>query len=270
MYEIADCMAFDNLNEYFVRAKQNNAELYFAHFLSRYEPVLNHKAQEFSFRYAPDADRTDDLKQIFAALLWDKLKGYSPDNPIPFLQTVKYDVLRAWHEYIRTSCGATAVMSEKTYAAIRKVSQIYFSLDSLPENERISTVCEKLGLTEGKAKDLLSYAKQFRYTITVDSYNDSEDQPYIIESSPSAEDEYFRYERRREISETAEKFSKKEIDIFYSTVGVCPFCFGSIPQSEQKTYEQLALIHGFSGGDVIEKQRKKIMKKLQDALEEKS
>jgi len=72
--------------------------------------------------------------------------------------------------------------------------------------------------------------------------------------------------RRRITCGFAEVLELNDRQILALTTGVCPFCFGVIPKSECKTYEQLALIQGASGGDVIEKKRKKIMKKFRYAL----
>lgn len=130
MYEVENPVVLDNLNEYFVRAKSGEAELHFAHFLCRYEPTLNRRVAEFVNRYSLDSGRTDDLKQIYASVLWNKLKDYTAGNPVPFLQIVKYDVLHAWHEYVRISCGVTVVSNEKMYTQIRKAAQIYYSLDN--------------------------------------------------------------------------------------------------------------------------------------------
>ena len=260
MYELKHPIVFDNLNDYFVHAKTEDAELYFAHFLCCYEKTLDYRATQFLKHYSDNTDRINDLKQIFAVLLWDKLKSYQPENPIPFLQTVKYDVIHAWHEYFRTSCGATTIAGEKTYAAVRRAAQIYYSLENQSEEERIKAVCSKLKISAEKTKQLLFYASQFRYASTDDSEDTTEEQSYAAESSPSAEEEYFIMRRREIIRGVAEKLKHNDLQIISLTVGVCPFCFGNIPPSERRTYEQLALLQGASSGNSIEKKRKRILK----------
>lgn len=88
----------------------------------------------------------------------------------------------------------------------------------------------------------------------------------MTERSPSAEEEFFRFYRRQIISETAAKLSYKELRILTETMGVCPFCFGDIPKSDRKTCEALALILGYSGRDVVERQRKRILEKIREAF----
>ena len=83
-----------------------------------YEKALTKRAKAYLGQYSISTDFTEDLKQIFAAVAWNKLKEYDADDPIPFLQKIKYDALHAWHEFIRLSCGATAVLNEKMYTCL--------------------------------------------------------------------------------------------------------------------------------------------------------
>lgn len=275
MYEIKNPIVFDNLNEYFVRAKSGEAERYFAHFLCRYESTLTRRASKFAENYSLGNSYTGDLKQIAAGTMWNKLKEYSTDNSIPFLQTVKYDVLHAWHEYARISCGATVVSSENMYAQIRKAAQIYYSFDSGTEDERITAVAKGMNLSDtDKARTLIRYAEQFRFSVSIGFDGDDEqstgdiiNEDRICDSTVTAEDEYFRLLQRKIISDIACKLSHNDLQILSLTTGVCPFCFRYIPTNEWRTYEQLALMQGQSDGDVIEKARKRILKKLKKALE---
>lgn len=279
MYERNNSIVFDNLNEYFVHAKAGDAGLYFAHFLCRYEKVLDGKAKAFSVRYTGSDAHTDDLKQIFSSVAWNKLKEYDAGDPIPFLQKIKYDTLHAWHDYIRTVCGATSVSNEKMYAVIRRAVRIYYSLSDTTEQERISAVRLQLKLKDDAAACILiRYTEKFRFSVGVDA-NDKDDdetepgsgdtisEDRLCENTPSAEDDYFHMLRRQIIRKVAGTLNHNDLQILALTTGVCPFCFGNIPKSERKTYEQLALIQGVSGGDVIEKKRKKVMKKFREALE---
>lgn len=269
MYEIQNPIVFDNLNEYFICEKQNGTGMYFSCFLCRYENILNVKVKRFLRQYSLPDDSIDDLKQIFAEVLWSKLAEYSPESGFPFLQLVKYNVLHAWHSYVR-NCGAVNIHNEKLYAAVRKAARIYYSMSDMPDGERITAVKEQLNISENKAREYIQYAEQFRFSVSLDLSNDnSESEPIenkVVERSPSAEEEFLRFRRRQIISETAAKLSYKELRILTETVGVCPFCFGHIPKSDRKTCEELALILGYSGGDVVERQRKKIFEKLRNAL----
>lgn len=272
MYEIPNPIAFDNLNEYFICEKQNGTGLYFSCFLCNYEKILNGKVKRFLRRYSLPDNCVDDLKQIFAEVLWNKLAEYSAESNIPFLQFVKYDVLHAWHSFVRTNCGSVTIHNEKLYAAVRKAARIYYSMSDMSYGERITAIKEQLGISESKAREYIQYAEQFRFSVSLDLSDDnSESEPIenkIAERSPSAEEEFFRFRRRQIISETAAKLSYKELRILTETIGVCPFCFGHIPKSDRKTCGELALILGYSSGDVVERQRRKIFEKLREALKD--
>lgn len=129
-----------------------------------------------------------------------------------------------------------------------------------------------------EAWTLIRYAEQFRFSFGIDSNENDEDSESPAENtvsedkisgdSRSAEDEYFRLLQRKIISNVACKLSHNDLQILALTTGVCPFCFRYIPKNERRTYEQLALMQGQSGGDVIEKAHKRIMKKLKKVLED--
>lgn len=270
MYEIQNPIVLDNLNKYFICEKENGTGLYFSGFLCRYEKTLNGNVKHFLRQYSLPDNCVDDLKQIFAEVLWNRLAEYSAESNLPFLQFVKYDVLHAWHSFVRTNCGAVTIHNEKFYAVVRKAARIYFSMSDIPDGERITAVKEQLGISESKAREYIQYAEQFRFSVSLGLSDDNlESEPIenkIVEHSPSAEEEFFRFRRRQIISENAAKLSYKELRILTETVGVCPFCLGYIPKPDRKTCEELALILGYSGGDVVERQRRKILGKLREAL----
>ncbi len=270
MYEIQNPIMFDNLNEYFICEKQDGKGLYFSCFLCRYEKTLNGKVKRFLRQYSLPDNCIDDLKQIFAEVLWNRLAEYTSESNFPFLQFVKYDVLHAWHSFVRTNCGAVTVHNEKLYEAVRKAARVYYSMSDMSDGERIVTVKEQLNISESKVREYIQYAELFRFYVSLDLSDDnSESEPIenkIVERSPSAEEEFLRFRRRQIISEAAAKLSYKELRILMETVGVCPFCFGYIPKPDRKTCEELALILGYSGGDVVERQKKRILEKLKETL----
>ena len=75
-----------------------------------------------------DSNRIDDLKQIFSSLLWCELQNY--DSDIPLLQLIKYKVLRAWHEYVRTVCGNVHIDNYNQYKNLRKDNFITSALNN--------------------------------------------------------------------------------------------------------------------------------------------
>lgn len=164
---------FDNLNEYFICEKQNGTGLYFSSFLCRYEKTLNSMAKYFLRRFSLSDDYLDDLKQIFVEVLWSRLTEYSPEDDLPFLQFVKYDVLHAWHSFVRTSCGSIAIQNDKVYTLVRKAALIYYSMSDMSYGERITAVKNQLGVSESKAREYIQYAEQFRFSVSLDLSDDN-------------------------------------------------------------------------------------------------
>ncbi|MED9969654.1 MAG: hypothetical protein UFA98_06555 [Ruminococcus sp.] len=68
---------------------------------------MERKIYKFCWHYGIAKDREEDLKQIFVVLLLEELKDYKSELPV--LQLIKYKVLDAWHDYVRTNCGNVAV-----------------------------------------------------------------------------------------------------------------------------------------------------------------
>ena len=112
-----------NLNDYFTRYRETRNEKYINEFLYFYEPVLNRNTQLFIKKYGLDSNRIDDLKQIFSSLLWYELQNY--DSDIPLLQLIKYKVLKAWHEYVRTVCGNVHINNDNLYQNLWNVALLY-------------------------------------------------------------------------------------------------------------------------------------------------
>lgn len=268
MYAVGRPVVFDNWNEYFVRAVHERDDKYFAHFLCRYETKLDGIAWKFIKLYGLDGGRFDDLKQLFAYVVWTNLQEYNPDDELPLLQLVKYKVISAWHDYVRTCCGETFIDSANAYRLIRKSAFLFFAEEN--PHDGIKSVMDKLELSEEKAIQMIISAQRFKYAdrIKVDDPDENEFEvgvihEYALPPSPSAEDDFLYAERRIQLVEAATKLSPKEVQIIEQTVGVCLTCLGLLPR---KTYEQVALLQGAADASVIERRRKRALAKLRESL----
>lgn len=148
-----------NLNDYFTRYRETRNEKYFNEFLYFYEPVLNRNTQLFITKYGLDSNRIDDLKQIFSSLLWCEMQNY--DSDIPLLQLIKYKVLKAWHEYVRTVCGNVHINNDNLYQNLRKVAMLYsLQPESKPLEKVIADIAKKLNISENtvhKCTELIEF-----------------------------------------------------------------------------------------------------------------
>lgn len=159
-----------NLNDYFVRYKETKDEKYFNEFLYFYEPVLNRNAQLFINKYSLDNNRINDLKQIFSSLLWSELQSYNSD--IPLLQLIKYKVLKAWHEYVRTVCGNVHIDNYNQYLNLRKVALLYSQQpNDKPLEEAVTDIANELNISENTVRNCIITSTQFKQNSNLDIHN---------------------------------------------------------------------------------------------------
>lgn len=148
----------DNLNVYFTRYRETKDEKYFNEFLYIYEPVLNRNAQLFIKKYDLDSNRIDDLKQIFSSLLWSELQSY--DSDIPLLQLIKYRMLKAWHEYVRTVCGNVHINNNNLYQNLRKVALLYSQQpNDKPLEEAVTDIANELNISKNTVRNCLNSSR---------------------------------------------------------------------------------------------------------------
>ena len=159
-----------NLNDYFVRYKETKDEKYFNEFLYFYEPVLNRNAQLFINKYSLDNNRINDLKQIFSSLLWSELQSYNSD--IPLLQLIKYKVLKAWHEYVRTVCGNVHIDNNNLYQNLRKVALLYSQQpNDKPLEEAVTDIANELNISKNTVRNCIITSTQFKQNNNLDIHN---------------------------------------------------------------------------------------------------
>jgi hypothetical protein len=120
-------------NEYFVRYKESGEIKYFKEFLHFYESYLDRKVSQFIKRYELEDYRAEDLKQIFVTVLWDELQTY--DSKMPLLQLIKYNVMAAWHDYVR-------IKEIRELEAECESKMSYFRENDRVVAERVHAICE--------------------------------------------------------------------------------------------------------------------------------
>jgi len=257
-----------NLNDYFVRYKETNYEKYFNEFLYFYEPVLNRNAQLFITKYGLDSNRIDDLKQIFSSLLWCELQSY--DSDIPLLQLIKYKVLKAWHEYVRTVCGNVHIDNNNLYQNLRKVALLHSQQPkSKPLEKVIADIAKKLNISENTVQNCIITSTQFKQNSNLDIQN--QDNGNYLSSSItdveintlSPEDIYFKNEQREKLKTALSKLEPQDSRLIELIFGICPDCLKS---KEKMTIREASLRVGLTA-EGAEKRLKKILKRLKENLE---
>lgn len=258
-----------NLNDYYVRYKETNYEKYFNEFLYYYEPVLNRNAQLFIKKYSLESSRIDDLKQVFSSLLWNELQSY--DSDIPLLQLIKYKVLKAWHEYVRTVCGNVHIDNDNQYKALRKVSLLYSQQPkSKPHKKVIADIAKKLNISENTVQNCIITSTRFRQNNNLDIHN-KDNENYFNSSTAdteidtlSPEEIYFKNEQREKLRTALSKLKPQDLRLTELVFGICPDC---LKNKEKITIREASLRVGLTA-EGAEKKIKKILEQLKEELQQ--
>ena len=257
-------------NEYFVRYKESGEIKYFKEFLHFYEPYLDRKANRFISRYELEDYRTEDLKQIFVAVLWEELRTY--DSDMPLLQLIKYKVMAAWHDYVRINCGNFKPDNRHQYAVLKKIAYLYYQKkeNDKPLSQIISEISDEMDLTEDSIENYLIAVTDFKPKYNADFYGSDEDEDYYSSAVDSAENDldtervYFKLSRQERLLNALAKLNKKDRLLIEYVYGICPKCLNN---KEQKTIRQASLLLGLTE-DGAQKKLKSILNKLRKLLQE--
>ena len=254
-----------NLNDYFVRYKETKDEKYFNEFLYFYEPVLNRNAQLFINKYSLDNNRINDLKQIFSSLLWSELQSYNSD--IPLLQLIKYKVLKAWHEYVRTVCGNVHIDNYNQYLNLRKVALLYSQQpNDKPLEEAVTDIANELNISKNTVRNCIITSTQFKQNNNLDIHNKDNENYFNLSitdveiNTLSPEDIYFKNEQQEELKTALSKLKPQDLRLIELVFGICPDCLKS---KDKMTIREASLRVGLTA-EGAEKRLKKILKQLKE------
>lgn len=258
----------DNLNDYFIRYRKTRNEKYFNEFLYFYEPVLNRNAQLFIKKYSLESSRIDDLKQIFSSLLWNELQSY--DSDIPLLQLIKYKVLRAWHEYIRTVCGNVHIDNNNLYQNLRKVALLYSQQpNDKPLEEVVMDIANELNISKSTVRSCIITSTRFKQNNNLDIHNQNNESHLnssianVEMDTLSPEEIYFKNEQREKLKTALDKLKPQDLRLIELVYGVCPDCLKS---KEKITIREASLRVGLTA-ESAEKKIKKILEQLKEELQ---
>ena len=257
-------------NEYFVRYRQSKEVKYYYEFLHFYEPFLDRKVNRFIKRYELEDYRAEDLKQIFVTVLWEELQAY--DSEIPLLQLIKYDVLSAWHDYVRINCGNFKLDNRHQYMLLKKIAYLYYRKkeNDKPLSQIISEIAEEMDLSEDSIENYLIAVTTFKPKYNADFYGSDEDEDYYSSAVDSAdnclytEHIFFKLCRQEKLLNALAKLNKKDQMLIEYIYGICPQC---LKNKERKTIRQVSLLLGLTE-DGAQKKLKSILNKLRKLLQE--
>ena len=257
-------------NEYFVRYRQSKEVKYYYEFLHFYEPFLDRKVNRFIKRYELEDYRAEDLKQIFVTVLWEELQTY--DSDMPLLQLIKYDVLSAWHDYVRINCGNITLDNRHQYAVLKKIAYLYYQKkeNDKPLSQIISEIADETDLTEDSIENYLVAVATFKPKYNADFYGSDEDDDYYSSAVDSAENYldteriYFKLSQQERLQNAIAQLNKKDRLLIEYVYGICPQC---LKNKEKKSIRQASLLLGLTE-DGAQKKLKSILNKLRKLLQE--
>lgn len=258
-----------NLNDYFTRYRETRNEKYFNEFLYFYEPVLNRNTQLFITKYGLDSNRIDDLKQIFSSLLWCEMQNY--DSDIPLLQLIKYKVLKAWHEYVRTVCGNVHINNDNLYQNLRKVAMLYsLQPNDKPLEDAVTDIANELNISENTVRNCIITSTQFKQNNNLDIHN-KDNENYSSSSTAdteidtlSPEEIYFKNEQREKLKTALSKLKPQDLRLIELVFGICSDCLKS---KEKISIREASLRVGLTA-EGAEKKIKKILEQLKEELQQ--
>ncbi|MEE0930208.1 MAG: hypothetical protein UIM53_04345 [Acutalibacteraceae bacterium] len=258
----------DNLNDYFTRYRETKEEKYFNEFLYFYEPVLNRNAQLFITKYGLDSNRIDDLKQIFSSLLWCELQNY--DSDIPLLQLIKYKVLKAWHEYVRTVCGNLNIDNNNLYQNLRKIALLHSQQpNDKPLEEVVTDIAKELNISENTVHKCIITSTRFKQNSNLDIHNQDNEKYFnssianVEMDTLSPEDIFFKNKQREKLKIALSKLKPQDLRLIELVFGICPNCL----KSKKKITIREASLRVNLTAEGAEKRLKKILKQLKEDLQ---
>ena len=270
MYELDYTPERLDWNEYFVRYKEDGEIKNFKEFLHFYEPYLDRKVNKFIKQYELENYRAEDLKQIFVAVLWNELQTYNSNMPL--LQLIKYDVLSAWHDYVRINCGNFKLDNRHQYALLKKIAYLYYRKKekNKPLSQIISEIAEEMNLTEDSIENYLVAVTNFKPKYNADFYGSDKDDDFYSSAVDSAENNldtehiYFKLIHQEKLLNALSQLNKKDRLLIEFVYGICPQCLKS---KERKSIRQASLLLCLTE-DGAQKKLKSILNKLRKLLQE--
>ena len=192
------------------------------------------------------------------------------DSDIPLLQLIKYKILRAWHEYVRTVCGNVHINNDNLYQNLRKVALLYSQQpNDKPLEEAVTDIAKELNISENTVHKCIITSTQFKQNSNLDIYN-RDNENYFSSSitdveidTLSPEDIYFKNEQREKLKTALSKLRPQDLRLIELVFGICSDC---LTNKKKMTIRDTSLRVGLTA-EGAEKRLKKILKRLKEDLE---
>lgn len=255
-------------NDYFAKYSEAKDIKYYNEFLCCYEPTLNKIVRKFLRKFELDISRLDDLKQIFAQVVWEELNKERTD--IPDLLSIGNVVMDEWHEYVRLNCGNFQMPNAHQYAILRRVAWLYYQ--KVDGKRTLSQIAEEIAnRLKMEPNDVIFYieaAATFKPKYNAEFYgSDDDDEQYQsavfrVADNLTTEDWFFILQKKEKIQSILAKMKKTDRVLIGAKYNICKECFYDV-EKEPLSIVALKLNLTTSGA---EKKQKKSIKKFKEEL----
>ena len=262
----------ENINDYIVRAVQENDTTYFLYFLHHYEPRLNRKVYRFFlnegfFQYDPV--RFLDYKLSCVLALWECLQNYNPSKAAEFLTFAHHFIGNALLDCRRYE-EAGSFRSLDEYKATRGIAWLRNN-SGKNNNEVVAQYAVEQNCSEETAEEYLKLASQNRSRVSFYSTMWDEDGEETGEDVTS--DNSWNYAavlwngvRADAVQAAFDKLSYREQTLLEKRNAVCMSCGRVGAWKERPTFEELAVMFEGSTASGAERAYRKAVDKLADHL----
>ena len=258
----------ENINDYIVRAVQENDSTYFLHFLHHYEPRLNRKVYRFFlnegfFQYDPV--RFLDYKLSCVLALLECLQHYDPGKGAEFLTFAHHFIDNALLDCRRHE-EAGSFKSLDEYKATRGIA--WLRNDSRKtDKEVVAQYAAEQNCSEETAEEYLKLASQDRSRVPFYSTMRDEDSEETGEDVTS--DDSWNYAailwngvRADAVQAAFDKLSYREQTLLEKRNAVCMTCGRVGVWKDRTTFEELAVMFEGSTASGAERAYRKTVDKL--------
>ena len=258
----------ENINDYIVRAAQENDTTYFLYFLHYYEPRLNRKVYRFFlnegfFQYDPV--RFLDYKLSCVLALLECLQNYDPDMGAEFLTFAHHFIDNALLDRRRYE-EAGSFRSLDEYKATRGIAWLRNN-SGKRDREVLAQYAAEQNCSEETAEEYLKLASLNRsrvpfYSTMWDEDGEETGEDVTSDNSWNYADILWNGVRADAVQAAFDKLSYREQTLLEKRNAVCVTCGRVGAWKDRPTFEELAVMFEGSTASGAERAYKKAVDKL--------
>ncbi len=262
----------ENINDYIVRAVQENDTTYFLYFLHHYEPRLNRKVYRFLLNegfYQYDPVRFLDYKLSCVLAVLECLQSYDPSKGAEFLTFAHHFIDNALLDCRRHE-EAGSFKSLDEYKATRGIAWLRNN-SGKSDQEVVAQYAAEQSCSEETANEYLKLASQNRsrvpfYATIQDDDGEETGEDVTFNDSWNYANILWNSVRAEAVQAAFDKLGYREQTLLEKRNAVCMTCGRVGVWKDRPTFEELAVMFEGSTASGAERAYKKAVDKLAEHL----